>query len=45
MLERYSGLEEFQTSACLGGYMGKIYLARDVQVFYVVVTIWCKKLE
>jgi hypothetical protein len=45
MLERYGGLKGFQTSIYLGGYMGKIYLTHDVHVFYVVVTIWCEKLE
>jgi hypothetical protein len=44
-LERRCGLEEFQTSICLGGCMGKIYSVHDVQIFFAIVKIRCREPE
>jgi hypothetical protein len=36
-------LEGFQTFVRLGGYIGGIYSAHDVQAFHAMVTICCKE--
>jgi hypothetical protein len=44
-LGRHGRVEGFQTSACLRGYLGCLYLARDVWAFCVAIAVWCREPE
>jgi hypothetical protein len=44
-LEGGDSLEGFQTSIHLKGHVGRIYLARDVQLFCATITLWCEEPE
>jgi len=42
-LARRSSVEGFQTSTCLGGYLGCLYLAYDIYAFHATIIIRCRE--